>query len=151
MEAVRSKFILLTHYNELIAAPVPEPELSAFIQMREAIKQWLLGEISSLTTTPAAESEFWAKVRAFGIAVIVGTAIEKILEGLGAKVAGKALGPLAHILLDPSEIGGVDVQVVDSLDVKKPPNCYRIIWFRTKYSDELIWGPIRIKIEKIPC
>ncbi len=145
--AVASKLAILTHYNELIAIPVPEPELSAFRTMREGMKQWLLAEIATLTTTPAEADEFWKKVCDFAVAAGLGYIIEKIIGG----VAGKALGPVVHILGDPTPIGGVDIETVDTLVVRNPPHCYKITWYRTRWSDELLWGPVRIKIERIPC
>lgn len=143
-QAVADKMKLLTHYNELIAQPVPEPELSAFRQMREALKQFLLVEINSLIATPQKQGEFWKELAKFIIIEGIGEILKKLL--------GVPLGPLVHILGDPSQISGVETQEIDTLIVRKlPDSCYKITWYRTRWADELIWGPVRIKIEKIPC
>lgn len=134
-QAVADKLKLLTHYNELIAQPVPEPELSTFRQMREALKQFLKVEIASLTPTPEKESEFWKELAKF----IVIEGISEILK----KLLGVSLGPLVHILGDPSQISGVEIQEIDSLIIRRlPDSCYKIIWYRTRWADELIWGPV---------
>jgi hypothetical protein len=144
--AIEAKLRILTHFNELLAIPVPEPEFSVFRAVRDSIKPWLLAEIQTLTANPADAEEFWKRAGDFLVAVGIGVLIEKLIP-----VVGKALGPIAHILADPTPIGGVDNQTIDTLDVLNPPRCYRITWYRTKWSDEMQWGSVRIKIERIPC
>lgn len=143
-QAVAEKLKVLAHYNELIAQPVPEPELSAFRQMREAMKQALKVEMAPLTATPEKEGEFWKELAKFIVIEGIGEILKKLL--------GVPLGPLVHILGDPSPISGVETQEIDTLIIRKPPDsCYKITWYRTRWADELMWGPVRIKIEKIPC
>lgn len=149
--AVEDKLKALCAINDLIAIPVPQPELSVFIGIRESIKAALLSEITALTTTPAATSQFWTELLQFATAVLAATIVEKAVEKIGGGLLGPVIGAIVHNLLDPTPIGGVDTETLDSLDVITPPTCYRITWYRTKYSDELIWGPVRIKIETIPC
>jgi hypothetical protein len=143
-QAVAAKLSLLIHFNELIAMPVPEPELSAFRAIRENIKLWLLAEITELTPTAEDTESFWAEVAKF----IVIEGLSALLEAL----FGVPLAPLIHVIGDPTPISGVETQVIDSLIIRKlPDSCYKIIWYRTKWADELIWGPVRIKVEKVPC
>lgn len=151
VQAVEFKLKAIAHFNELIAIPVPEPEHSVFLSMRNVLKAFLLQEITSLTATPAEASDFWEKVGHFVGVLVFTTAIEKVAERIGAGLLGRILGPIIHIMADPTPIGGVDTQTLDTLDVITPPNCFRITWFRTRFSDELIWGPVRIRIERIEC
>ncbi|MEP7029490.1 MAG: hypothetical protein ABI830_01000 [Pseudolabrys sp.] len=147
-QAVLDKLAILTHFNELIATPVPEPELSAFKAIRESMKGWLLAEITALTATPLGASKVWKEILTGIAAAGLGYVIEKIVGG----VFGKILGPIGHILADPSTISGVDTEIIDTLIVRNPPdNCYKITWYRTRWPVELMWGPVRMKVEQIPC
>lgn len=69
--------------------------------------------------------------------------------------AGWLLGPfvaaILDILMDPTPIGGVDKRELDSMVIEIEGRCYRVSFFQTKYSDELLWGDIRTEIVEVEC
>jgi hypothetical protein len=89
-------------------------------------------------------------------------AAEKAAQGAAVRLAegtvevvGKVLGGIVFAVIDnllnPTPISGVDKRVVDSQVVKIHGKCYRITWYQTKGSDELIWSDVRTEAEEIPC
>jgi hypothetical protein len=94
---------------------------------------------------------FWKKGHDWLISKLLGAGVEKLLEKAGAKILGKALGPIVEILLDPSEIGGHAFDLVDSLITVIKGQCYLIIWYRTGWEDEIQRSEIKVVVLKIKC
>src|ERR1700747_963988 len=87
-QAVMKKLEILTAFDELIAQPVPEPELSAFKLQRDSMKQALLLEMGTLIDTPAHAADFDSDISDFELAIIGGTLIEKLIGGSAGRGAG---------------------------------------------------------------
>jgi hypothetical protein len=130
--------------------------LSAFRELRITIKQLLLSEITSATAPPVAPDSWWAEefpeMLRESLIIGVSTMVAKILEEFATTAfLGGPVAALLHVLLDQRPTGGIQTRTVDTLDIIKPPNCYRITWYQSIGDDEADWGPVQVKIEQIPC
>lgn len=73
------------------------------------------------------------------------------LLGGFAKLAGAMISAVAIVLTSPSDIGGVDTKVVSEFILRVGETCYRLVFYKTKYTAELIWGPVRLRWEEVTC